>query len=543
MQLRRFNFAMRIRLCFALVIASLMGVGAFAMYQAREIRQASLVVEQDALPGIALGDDITLAFTKTRFGVVRLLTSSSDSALERDYESFVNDTHDFTNAMDIYRPIISTDQERALFSTIETLFQQYRTAATKVHDLLKTGATEQANALVDNEMKAVAQNMTKTLGDLERLNDLAQQTASAEGQQAYETSIRVTLIVIALVTLGAIVIAHRLTESIARPVAQALDSANAIAAGDLRDTEIDANGKDEAAQLLRAVVTMRENLSHTLAGVHQAAGQLSSAAEELSVLVSSSNDDLQMQNSELEQAATAITEMSQAVDEVARNASSTSDESRASLHLARDGQRELTSTLAAITRLDSSVNGASERAGILAANTVEISKVLEVIRSVADQTNLLALNAAIEAARAGEAGRGFAVVADEVRSLAHRTSTSTMDIERMIGHIQSGTQDTVGALSESATQAAHTREQAASANEALQGITTTVSSIDERNTLIATACEEQALVAKDVDRSIIRIRDLSVQSSVRSDQTRAASEELAQIAVALKQRLDGFTFG
>jgi methyl-accepting chemotaxis protein len=235
--------------------------------------------------------------------------------------------------------------------------------------------------------------------------------------------------------------------------------------------------------------------------------------------------------------------MSQAVDEVARNAVSTSEESRVSMRLARDGQQELDSTLNAIAQLDTSVNDASERAVVLAANTVEISKVLEVIRSVADQTNLLALNAAIEAARAGEAGRGFAVVADEVRSLAHRTSTSTMDIERMIGHIQNGTQETVGALNDSALQATHTREQAASANKALQGITVTVSNIDERNSLIATACEEQALVAKDVDRSIIRIRDLCVQSSVRSDQTRAASEELAQIAIALKQRLDSFTFG
>jgi len=543
MQLRRFNFAMRIRLCFALVIAALMGVGAFAMYQAREIRQASLVIEQDALPGIALGDDITLAFTKTRFGVIRLLTSTSDSALDSNYAAFVSDTREFATAQDTYRPIISGDRERTLFNTIGTLFEQYRTSADRVHELLKQGAANDANALVNGEMSSIAQATTKTLGELELLNDQAQQTASAAGQQAYQTSLRVTLIVIVLSALGAVVIAYRLTESIARPVAQALHAADAIARGDLRETALDVSGNDEAAQLLRAVVTMRESLSQTLTGVHQAASQLSSAAEELSMLVSTSNEDLQLQNSELEQAATAITEMSQAVDEVARNASSTCDESRASLNLARDGQQELTSTLNAITRLDTSVNGASERAGILAANTVEISKVLEVIRSVADQTNLLALNAAIEAARAGEAGRGFAVVADEVRSLAHRTSTSTMDIERMIGHIQNGTQDTVGALNDSAIQAAQTREQAASANKALQGITTTVNRIDERNALIATACEEQALVAKDVDRSIIRIRDLSMQSSVRSDQTRAASEELAQIAVALKQRLDGFTFG
>jgi methyl-accepting chemotaxis protein len=525
------------------VIAALIGVGAFAIYQAKEIRKASLVIEQDALPGIALGDDITLAFTKTRFGVFRLLTSMNEARLASNYEALIADTQEFAAAREAYRPNVSGDQERILFTTINTLFEQYQNSAFKVHDLLKQGLSQDANTLVNGDMSTTAQAMTKALGELEKLNDQAQQSASAAGNNAYQTSIRVTLTVIILVTLGTIFIAHILTESIARPVAQALESANTIAQGDLRELSLDTRGNDEAALLLRAVVIIRENLGRTLVGVYEAAGQLSSAAEELSTLVTNSNNDLQAQNSELEQAATAITEMSQAVDEVARNAVSTSEESRVSMRLARDGQQELDSTLNAIARLDTSVNDASERAVVLAANTVEISKVLEVIRSVADQTNLLALNAAIEAARAGEAGRGFAVVADEVRSLAHRTSTSTMDIERMIGHIQNGTQETVGALNDSALQATNTREQAASANKALQGITVTVSNIDERNSLIATACEEQALVAKDVDRSIIRIRDLCVQSSVRSDQTRAASEELAQIAISLKQRLDSFTFG
>ncbi|WP_338497688.1 methyl-accepting chemotaxis protein [Pseudomonas sp. WP18] len=543
MQLRRLKFAARIRFCFVLVIAALIGVSAFATYKAREIRQASLVVEQDALPGIALGDDIILAFSKTRFSVFRLLVSTDDLKLANNYNLLVADIREFEAAQAAYLPIISTDQERGLFTTIGKLFESYRTSALHVHDLIKRGSTGEATALVEGEMSSIAQNMVKVLGELEKLNDQAQQSASAAGQNAYETSIRVTLTAIMLVALGAIFLAHRLTVSISRPIAQALECANAIARGDLREPAQDASGNDEAALLLRAVMIMRKNLSDTLIDVYQAAGQLSNAAEELSVLVGSSNNDLQAQNSELEQAATAITEMSQAVDEVAHNAISTSDESRASLHLARDGQRELDSTLNAIARLDGSVNDASQRADILASNTVEISKVLEVIRSVAEQTNLLALNAAIEAARAGEAGRGFAVVADEVRSLAHRTSTSTMDIERMISHIQNGTQETVSALNDSAVQAAQTREQAASANKALQGITTTVSSIDERNTMIATACEEQALVAKDVDRSIIRIRDLSNLSAVRSDQTMAASEELAHITTKLKERLDGFNFG
>ncbi|MFK3795009.1 methyl-accepting chemotaxis protein [Pseudomonas sp. NPDC088444] len=540
--LRRFKFATRIRLCFALVILALIGVGAFAMYQSKVIRQASLVIEQDALPGIAFGDDIILAVAKARLSTLRLLVSTNEAALTKNYQLLMDDIRDFKTAQEAYRPLVSTEHEGQIFNRVGTLFDQYRAGALKVHDELAQGRTAQAQAFIENELTTLAQQMNDALGELERMNDASQQAASESGAAAYRMSLQVTLGVIIVVTLGAALIAHSLTRSIAQPVSQALTFAENIAQGDLRATSEHIEEQDEAAQLLRAVIVMRDNLSGTLAGVYHAAGQLSAAAEELSTLVSSSHTDLLAQNSEIEQAATAITEMSQAVDEVARNALSTSDESRSSLHLAQDGQEELNATLGAITRLDSSVSGASERAGVLASNTLEISKVLEVIRSVAEQTNLLALNAAIEAARAGEAGRGFAVVADEVRSLAHRTSTSTMDIERMIGHIQSGTRETVTALTDSATQAAQTREQAASANAALQGITTSVNRIDERNTLIATACEQQALVAKDVDRSIIRIRDLSTQSSVRADQTRAASEELAQIAVALKQRLDGFTF-
>ncbi|MFJ3486300.1 methyl-accepting chemotaxis protein [Pseudomonas sp. NPDC090202] len=542
MLLRRFKFAARIRLCFAVVILALIGVGAFAMFQAKVIRQASLVIEQDALPGIALGDDITLAVAKTRLGAFRLLTSANETSLAANYAALLADINDFAAAQEAYRPLISDAHEKDVYTRIGTLFDRYRADATQVHQFLQQARSAEAYALVDGEMTALAQQMNAALAELERVNDASQQAASASGQTAYRMSLQVTLAVIVLATLGAAVIAHNLTTSIARPVALALGSAERIAHGDLRNTSLDSHGEDEAAQLLRAVIIMRDNLSNTLSGVYHAAGQLSAAAEELSALVNSSNSDLQAQNSEIEQTATAVTEMSQAVDEVARNALNTSDESRASLQLAQNGQQELTATLGAITRLDSSVSGASERAGELASNTQEISKVLEVIRSVADQTNLLALNAAIEAARAGEAGRGFAVVADEVRSLAHRTSTSTMDIERMIGHIQTGTRETVTALTDSAEQATQTRSQAASANTALDGITRTVNRIDERNTLIATACEQQALVARDIDRSILRIRDLSMQSSVRSDQTRAASEELAQIAVALKQRLDGFSF-
>ena len=162
-----------------------------------------------------------------------------------------------------------------------------------------------------------------------------------------------------------------------------------------------------------------------------------------------------------------------------------------------------------------------------------ISKVLDVIRAIAEQTNLLALNAAIEAARAGDAGRGFAVVADEVRALAHRTQQSTQEIEQMIGGIQQGTNQAVDAMQHSSQRARATLEMARAAGKALDTITEAISHISERNLVIASASEEQAQVAREVDRNLVNIRDLAQQTAAGAHQTSAASQELSRLAVDL----------
>ncbi|WP_409440447.1 methyl-accepting chemotaxis protein [Pseudomonas sp.] len=242
---------------------------------------------------------------------------------------------------------------------------------------------------------------------------------------------------------------------------------------------------------------------------------------------------LQRQNDEIEQAATAVNEMTSAVEGVASNAVSTSEASQASSHSAQQGRAQLSDAIASIEALTSDVLGASQSAEELAEQALNISKVLDVIRAVAEQTNLLALNAAIEAARAGDAGRGFAVVADEVRALAHRTGESTREIESMIGSIQQGTGQTVQALQSSAERARSTLEKANAAGEALSTITSNVADINDRNLLIASASEQQAQVAREVDRSLVSIRDLSVQTAAGAQQTSVAIQELARLAVDL----------
>ncbi|WP_371921682.1 MULTISPECIES: methyl-accepting chemotaxis protein [unclassified Pseudomonas] len=243
---------------------------------------------------------------------------------------------------------------------------------------------------------------------------------------------------------------------------------------------------------------------------------------------------LQQQNSEIEQAAAAVNQMTAAVEEVARNAASASTSARQSSEAANLGNQRVAQTLDAIRHLSLQVQETEARVQGLAQQAVDISQVLNVIRSIAEQTNLLALNAAIEAARAGEQGRGFAVVADEVRALAHRTQTSTLEIEKMISSIQSGTSSAVQAMQASNSQAQATQLSADEAGRALQEITEAVGTIDERNMQIATASEQQAHVAREVDRNLMSIRDLSIQSAAGARQTTAASSELARLAVDLK---------
>ncbi|WP_409438553.1 methyl-accepting chemotaxis protein [Pseudomonas sp. JAI120] len=291
---------------------------------------------------------------------------------------------------------------------------------------------------------------------------------------------------------------------------------------------------------MQALKAMQANLRTTLLSISDSSSQLASTSEEMHAVTENANTDMQQQSHEVEMAATAVTEMSAAVEEVARNASAASEAATRSNSAAVAGRARVDETVEAISLMVSSVGDASNEVQGLAVMATDISKVLDVIRAIAEQTNLLALNAAIEAARAGEAGRGFAVVADEVRALAHRTQTSTSEIEQMITSIQKGTGAAVSAMSNTNIQAQKTLDTARGAGSALVEITETIDDITERNVLIATASEEQAQVAREVDRSLVSIRDLSSQASEGSNQTALASSELSKLAAELNRMVNQF---
>ncbi|VVP37798.1 hypothetical protein PS858_04665 [Pseudomonas fluorescens] len=539
MFLRQLNIAPRAALGFALIAVLVALLGIFALGQMSSIRESEVAVEKQWLPSIRGGDEI-------RELMLRIRTISLRMALDQDAKNIPTyrsqmDTRDkeLSEKIAAYDKLVDTAEGQALYDQFKTTFAAYRTGIAQSFTLAEQGRREELTKLLLVDMKTVVDGSGKQLNDLA---DLFAKQVAIESQKSaahYETSRSIVSLFIALAALATVGLAMLLTRSIVRPLNEALSAAESVAQGDLA-RPIATHGNDEVSRLLRALATMQQNLRETLQAISGSATQLATAADELNAVTLDSTQGLQQQNNEIEQAATAVNEMTSAVEEVARNAVSTSDATRQSSESAHLGQERVSETASAISALASDVQHTGELVQSLANQSQDIGKVLDVIRAIAEQTNLLALNAAIEAARAGESGRGFAVVADEVRALAHRTQQSTQEIEQMVQGMRNGSSLALDSMNASASRAASTLVLAERAGDALQTITASVHEIHERNLVIASAAEEQAQVAREVDRNLVNIRDLSVRSAAGADQTSASSHELSKLANALQGLVQRF---
>lgn len=533
MLLRQLNIAPRAALGFALIAVLVALLGVFALGQMSSIRDSEVAVETQWLPSIRGGDEI-------RELMLRIRTISLRMALDEDPKNIPTyrgqmDTRDkeLSEKITAYDNLVTTPEGQQLYDQFKQTFAAYRTGIAQSFTLAEQGKRDELTKLLLVDMKTVVDGSGKQLNDLA---DLFAKQVALESQKSaahYATSRTIVSVFIALAALATVALAMLLTRSIVRPLSSAVSAAESVAKGDLT-RPIETQGNDEVSRLLKALATMQQNLRETLQGISGSATQLASAADELNAVTLDSSQGLQQQNNEIEQAATAVTEMTTAVEEVARNAVSTSDATRQSSDSAQLGQERVSETASAISALAADVQHTGELVQSLANQSQDIGKVLDVIRAIAEQTNLLALNAAIEAARAGESGRGFAVVADEVRALAHRTQQSTQEIEQMVQGMRNGSSLALESMQASAARANTTLSMAARAGEALQTITASVHEIHERNLVIASAAEEQAQVAREVDRNLVNIRDLSVRSAAGADQTSASSHELSKLANALQ---------
>ncbi|MBH3430524.1 methyl-accepting chemotaxis protein [Pseudomonas alkylphenolica] len=324
-----------------------------------------------------------------------------------------------------------------------------------------------------------------------------------------------------------------ITVQITTPLKQTLALAGRIATGDLRLDERPQR-RDEMGQLQESVHAMTLSLRELIGGIDQGITQLSSAVEQLAAVSEQTKVRITQQRDETDQVATAMNQMSATVHEVARSAEQASQAATIADQQAQLGDQVVGEAVEQIEQLARQVDHSIGAMHQLASESQRIGSILDVIKSVSEQTNLLALNAAIEAARAGEAGRGFAVVADEVRGLAQRTQHSTEEIEQLIGNLHDGTGQVTRLLDNSKSLTHDSVELSRRAGDALGQITRTVSNIQGMNQQIATASEEQSAVAEEINRSVMNVRDVSDQTSAASEETAASSVELARLGTHLQ---------
>ncbi|MEE4233610.1 methyl-accepting chemotaxis protein [Pseudomonas viridiflava] len=539
MSLRNMNIAPRAFLGFAMIGALMLILGVFALSQMSKIRGATEVLADNNVPSIKSLDRFAEVSIRLRVLSYRLLVNREPEIQQKTIELLAMRNKQINDAQAIYEKLISDSNERNLYNQYVQLLGQYRELESRMKTLTLANKVDELQDLLNKDMLSNSDQMNAVLIKLVEINTAQLMQVKKQAAEEYKSAFDMVIALLVAATLLTLVFAWMLIKSITTPIAVALHAAETIAQGNLTQP-IKVDGTDEAGRLLQAMKTMQDKLRDTLQRISGSATQLASAAEELNAVTDESARGLVQQNNEIEQAATAVNEMTSAVEEVARNATSTSEASRNATASAGDGRDLVLETVGAIERMSGDVKETAELIGNLANESRDIGKVLDVIRGLADQTNLLALNAAIEAARAGEAGRGFAVVADEVRALAHRTQQSTSEIERMIGSIQGGTEQAVTSMRNSTERAESTLSIAKGAGLALDTINIAVEEINERNLVIASAAEEQAQVAREVDRNLVNIRDLSAQSTTGANQTSAASTELSRLAVDLNSMVGRF---
>jgi methyl-accepting chemotaxis protein len=343
----------------------------------------------------------------------------------------------------------------------------------------------------------------------------------------------------ALALLVGLVASWFITRLIVAPLRSVIQVAQQIASGDLSAT-IDVTRRDEIGQLMQAMQQMGAGLSHIVSGLQSGIEQLATSAQSLSAVTEQTNLEVSTQKEETEQVATAMNQMTATVHDVARNAEEAALAAQTADGKVESGQQVVRQSMARIEQLADSATSASSSIESLSAEIQNIGTVLSVIKSVAEQTNLLALNAAIEAARAGEQGRGFAVVADEVRALAKRTQQSTEEIERLVSALRLAAQSSVQQIQSSGELVKLAVSDALQTESALGSIAAAVSLIQQMNQQIAAAAEEQSSVAEEINRSVTSIRASADQSSLAMQGNAASSIQLAQLGVELKGMVGHF---
>ncbi|OPX97854.1 MAG: Methyl-accepting chemotaxis protein CtpH [Syntrophorhabdus sp. PtaB.Bin006] len=446
----------------------------------------------------------------------------------------------YTAELDRIEKLETTEEGKVLIAKFKEHLAGARDTNNRLLSLARNGNLAEASSLYFDETKPQSIRIIRTM---KQLADFQGQsvTTTFKGMSDANNRVRLALVVFGLVSVaGGMLIAFFLTRSIILPIREGVKVADRLSKGELNVT-VNAEGKDEVAQLLKAMNRTVEQWKSVVGYMRSAVDSLSSGGQQLNASAEAMSNGYEDQSGRISQVATAAEEMSQTVIDIARNAGGIAASASETAQIANEGEMIVDKSVKEVKEIAQTVDESAAFVKTLGERSHQIGEIITVINDIADQTNLLALNAAIEAARAGEQGRGFAVVADEVRKLAERTANATSEIGSMISAIQEGVSQAVGSM-ESATRKVETGvELSNSAGQSLRLIVQSVEQLQLMVQQIASATEEMSATSEQITRDIEQIASVSQGVAVSSRQTTQASSEMAQLSETFELLVGEFT--
>ncbi|WP_421310040.1 methyl-accepting chemotaxis protein [Aeromonas veronii] len=538
--LTKMTIGRKLTMAFTTLALLMLGFAWFATLQLSNIYRDASEVSDNIVPSIRASSQMHVSLLDARRAELNMVID----ALGKDPDSLNSSTQSFEAAKSQYMaaeqrygsmPFVS-ERDRNMFAELKTAAAKYFSAHGDLETAIRQGDIAKVQSLIKNESRAALEQAGQDGLELRKENDRVANLLTKQSEASYERAKLLSTTVGALTLLFVVIVAWLLIRQIRNPVMTLLEQTRQVAAGNLT-SQLDMKqfSHDELGKLAQGFNEMQSNLRMLVNEVSGSVVQLGAAAEEISAVAQQSANNMGAQQHELNQLATAMNEMQATVQEVARNTNDAASAATSASDTAAQGSETVNDSIGRIEKVATAIEETALVIRQLGDDSRNIGMVLEVIQGIAEQTNLLALNAAIEAARAGEQGRGFAVVADEVRTLAKRTQDSTSQINHIISELQQRANEAGVTMQQSQDMMSETVHTAREAGASIAEISSSVNSISHMNIQIATATEEQGAVSEELNRNVVNISNASEEVATGAKQMAQACNDLNLLATQLQE--------